>query len=85
MDRALLIDPENMDMRYNFACALAIHLNDADGALKILGPVLDSVAIGFVNYAKIDPDLDPVRGDPRFQSMIARAEARLAADEGGGG
>ena len=33
MSRALLIDPENMTMRYNFACELANHLNDKDGGL----------------------------------------------------
>ena len=29
--------------------------------------------------AKADPDLDPLREDPRFKSMIAAAEARIAA------
>jgi hypothetical protein len=32
-----------------------------------------------VNHAKVDPDLDPIRGDPRFQAMLAEAEVRLAA------
>jgi hypothetical protein len=27
---------------------------------------------------KIDSDLDPLRGDPRFEAMIEGAEARLA-------
>src|SRR5580700_6186179 len=35
---ALLIDPENEIMRYNFACALSIHLRDLEGALELLGP-----------------------------------------------
>jgi len=29
----------------------------------------------------IDPDLDPIRDDPRFKAMIAKAEARLAMVE----
>src|SRR5437868_7699068 len=38
MARALLIDPENLSMRYNFVCALANHLNDKEAALDMLGP-----------------------------------------------
>jgi adenylate cyclase len=81
MNRALLVDPDNVDMRYNFACAFAIHLKDNDGAIEMLRPILAKVARAFVNYAKIDPDLEPVRGDPRFKAMIADAEARLAGEK----
>ena len=38
IDRALLIDPENITMRYNLACALTVYLDDADTALKLLEP-----------------------------------------------
>lgn len=31
---------------------------------------------------KSDPDLDLVRGDPRWQAMVAAAEARLATEAG---
>ena len=40
MNRALLIDPDNLNMRYNFACALSRHLGETDAALDLLGPVL---------------------------------------------
>ena len=79
MNRALLIDPDNMNARYNFACALTTHLKDADAALDLLGPVFETLAMGFLNHAKADPDLDPLRDDPRFKAMVAAAEARLAA------
>ncbi len=79
MARALLIDPENLGMRYNFACCLAVHLKDAGAAIDTLAPVLAQSAIGRINYTKIDPDFDSLRDDPRFQAMIAEAEARLAA------
>jgi adenylate cyclase len=80
-DRALLIDPGNMVMRYNFACGFAVHLKDTAAALAILGPVVQKATPVFLDHVKIDPDIDPLRGDPRFQAMIAEAEAeaRLAA------
>jgi adenylate cyclase len=79
INRALLIDPDNINMRYNFACALASFANQADAALDLLGPAFERMPIGFLNHAKVDPDLDAVRDQPRFGAMLASAEARLAA------
>jgi len=79
ISRALLIDPDNMNARYNFACVLTTHLKEPDAALELLGPVFETLAIGFLNHAKADPDLDPLRNDPRFKAMVAAAEKRLAA------
>jgi adenylate cyclase len=79
MARALLIDPENQRMRYNFACTLMAHLKDANAALAMLAPVLAQDPGANVRSAKFDPDFDALRGDPRFQAMLAAAEARLAA------
>jgi adenylate cyclase len=83
MSRALLIDPDNLNMRYNFACALLIHLKETEAALDMLGPVLEKLAIGFLNHAKADPDFITIRDNPRFKAMIAAAEARLAAENEG--
>jgi adenylate cyclase len=80
MNRALLIDPDNLTMRYNFACALGNHLNDKDAALEMLGPALEKMGTGFINHAKVDPDFDCIRDDPRFKAMIAAAEARVASE-----
>jgi len=84
INRALLIDPDNMNARYNFACSLASLFKepDVDAALELLGPVFETLAAGFLDHAKVDPDLDPLRGNPRFKSMVAAAEARLATANG---
>ena len=76
MGRALLIDPENLSMRYNFVCALANHLKDTEAALEMLGPAFEKMGTGLINHAKIDPDLDPLREHPRFKVMFAAAERR---------
>jgi len=78
MARALLIDPDNLNMRYNFACALAVHLKDKDAAIEMLRPVLARSAKRQLHHTRIDPDLDSLRDDPRFQAMMAEAEARVA-------
>jgi adenylate cyclase len=77
--RAMLIEPDNLNMRYNFACVMTRHLNDAAGALDMLEPVFAKWDSGFLKHAKADPDLDALRAEPRFQAMIVAAEARIAA------
>ena len=79
MRRALLIDPDNLQMRYNFACTLAISLSDPKAALDMLGPVLERDIGPLTRGAATDPDLTGLREDPRFQAMLAAAEARLPA------
>jgi adenylate cyclase len=78
-ERALLLDPDNMLMRYNFACGFVRGLSDPEAALAMLAPVVEKATPAFLAHVKIDPDLDPLREDPRFTAMIAAAEARLAA------
>ncbi len=78
INRALLIDPDNMNMRYNFGCALTI-LGENEPAIDILRRAFETAHIDRLNHAKVDPDLDPLREDPRFKAMMAEAEARIAA------
>jgi adenylate cyclase len=77
-DRALLVEPDNQSVRFNCACALSAQLGDADGALALLGPFFAVASRARIDHAIADTDLDPIRGDPRFQMMLAEAEARLA-------
>jgi adenylate cyclase len=79
MNRALLIDPDNLMMRYNFACDLATSLDDPEAALDMLGPVLERDAGKHLGDTRNDPDFAGLRDDPRFQKMMAEAQARLAA------
>ncbi|MBN8737168.1 MAG: TIR domain-containing protein [Xanthomonadales bacterium] len=81
MRRAMMIDPDNTTMRYNFACMLCTDLQDKDAALKMLEPVFAKITDAFLPYAKADPDLTLLHDDPRYQAMVAAAEARLAATE----
>jgi adenylate cyclase len=85
MNRALLIDPDDWSMRYNFACVLLIHLDEPDVALDVLEPVLENVGAGYyLNHIKVDPDFIRLRDNPRFKAMIAAAAARVAAENDGG-
>jgi adenylate cyclase len=78
MQRALLVDPDNLLMRYNFGCMLSVDLQDLEAAIAMLGPVFAQIGLGTLNHATTDPDLDFIRDDPRFQAMVADAQARLA-------
>jgi adenylate cyclase len=76
--RAVLIDPDNMSMRYNLACDFVVELGDFDTALELLGPVCERMGQERLAWIESDPDFDAIRDDPRFKMMIAAAEARLA-------
>ena len=77
-ERAVLLDPENLNLRYNIACTLAGELGDGEGALDLLEPVFEKMRIEAVIWARTDPDLDRIRDHPRFKKMLAAAEARGA-------
>jgi adenylate cyclase len=74
--RAILVDPDNLNMRYNFACALA-NLDDFEGTIDMLEPIFAQCGTTMINIAESDVDLDAIREDSRFQSMLADAKNRL--------
>ena len=80
IDRAMLIDPDNINMRYNFACVLAGYVGDKEEALHLLDGALAFSNVTQLKIAETDPDLDPLRDDPRFAKMIDDARKRLQRD-----
>jgi adenylate cyclase len=79
MERALLLDADNVNMRYNFACALINELHDHQAALGLLEPMFAKIRPEPLRWLRSDPDLDAIRDHPRFKAMLAAAEARLAS------
>lgn len=76
-NRALLLDPDNMRMRYNLGCAFAVK-REVELALDVLEPFFEWIpTVARIQHAEIDPDLDPIRSDPRFQKMLSAAKKRL--------
>ena len=78
IERALLLEPDNLIMRYNLACALSAHLGDADRSIDILQDYFERTpSPTHIKHLAVDPDLDPVRDDPRFKDMLSAARQRL--------
>ena len=78
LQRALLLDPDNLMVRYNVACGLTFRNSDLEGAIDLLGPYFERIdSPGNILHAEIDPDMDALREDPRFKTMIAGAKQRL--------
>ncbi len=80
--RALLLDPDNLNMRYNLACTLIRQLGDADEAIETLRPFFDRInSTTLLRHMGVDPDLHPLREDPRFKEMFGAAKKRLGMTE----
>jgi adenylate cyclase len=76
--RALLIAPDNLDIRYNFACTLCAYPEWHEIALDHIAYVFSRSVGSIVRRADIDVDLDPVRSNPRFIEIYDRAMKRIA-------
>ena len=82
IQRAMLLDPDNDNMRYNFACILATKMADHDGALSMLSTTLLRSRAG-LRAALTDPDFDSLRDDPRFVQLLARGRERFGLNDAG--
>jgi adenylate cyclase len=76
-ERAMLLDPENSNMKYNIACAMA-KLGETDMALEILEDAAAVFSPGLVAWIDKDTDFDSIRAHPRFKSIVKRVSARLS-------
>jgi adenylate cyclase len=78
IDRAVLIDPDSLGLRYNFVCSLLNHSDELDLAFEHLHYVFDRSVGAIIRRADLDPDLDRIRDHPRFQEIYANAKERIA-------
>ena len=83
IERALLIDPDNSKMRYNFACILANYLEEKDEAIKLLATTVPFANRALVSTLMCDPDMDPLRDDPRFAAIMQSVKKRLGIEDVG--
>jgi adenylate cyclase len=77
IERSLLVDPDNLQMRYNLAWGLNKVMGDPEAAVEMLEPVLANAGANIIRLAANDPNLDNLRSDPRFQRMLEEAKARV--------
>jgi len=74
--RALLIQPNNVAVRYNIAWALADSFSDAAGAIDMIEPALAHMSPGWLDIVKRTPAFQALSSQPRFQKLLAAAMAR---------
>jgi adenylate cyclase len=79
IERGLLLDPDNLSMRYNLACILTVALHDDDAALDVLQPYFERVNTApQIKHTEADPDFVRIRDTQRFKDMLAGTKERLA-------
>ncbi|HEU4809973.1 MAG TPA: hypothetical protein VFS69_04870, partial [Sphingomicrobium sp.] len=54
-----------------------LRMDDVDMAVKLIEPFMAKCGKYQVRHAEVDPDLDKVRDDPRFQKMLDDARKRV--------
>jgi adenylate cyclase len=77
IERGMLLDPDNLYMRYNLAWPLLKFFDDREGALELLEPALAKAGRNLISLAAADHNLDPLRDDPRFVEMLEAAKTRV--------
>ncbi len=77
--RALRMLPEDSGVRYNVAC---VYVGEGllDEALDLLEKNVRA-GWGYVEWVENDPDLEPLRGHPRYRQIIEKLSSRKVSDE----
>jgi tetratricopeptide (TPR) repeat protein len=70
--KATIIDPDNPSVLYNVACLFA-NLEEIDRAIDSLEQSIDA-GMAHREWIENDPDLDPLRDNPRFAKLITRLD-----------
>jgi adenylate cyclase len=81
IQRAMMVDPDNINMPYNFGCMLANWVGDLEGALDMLELTMPRQSRSLMFTMLADPDMDPLRDHPRFKRMVAEAMKRTGLTE----
>lgn len=76
MDRALAIDPDDPHIRYNAACMWA-NIGDLDRAFDYLDQWASHSGMENRDWMLHDPDLDPIRSDPRYPVLLKKLNDRI--------
>ena len=82
IERSLLVDADNLQMRYNLAWALNCVFHEYEAAIDMLRPVMESAGANIIRLAANDPNLDNLREDARFQAMMETARKRVGLTSG---
>jgi adenylate cyclase len=77
MDRALAIDPDDPHIRYNAACMWA-QIGEYDRAFDYLDQWATHSGMENRDWMLHDPDLDPLRNQPRYAQLIEALNTRIA-------
>ena len=81
IERSLLVDPDNLQMRYNLAWGLNKVFDDQEAAIEMLGPVMAHAGANIIRLAANDPNLDNLRADQRFETMMEAAKNRVGLSD----
>lgn len=71
MMKAVIANPEKAKVWDYYAATFAAELGDKDTAFAFLNKAADKYD-QFVLFAKIDPAMEPLRGDPRYSELLKK-------------
>jgi len=74
--RARLVDPENVNLHYNLACAMS-SLGEIDLTLETLTDIAPRLSPGMMSWMESDADFDAIRGEPRFMALMEQVKVRF--------